>query len=92
MSKVAKTKKNWNNCICSKCPSYTLVCKIKAMPSMILAMMRDISKYDHMEGFFCAFEKSSCIIAKKGCICGNCLVYTQYKLDTLSYCIVAGGK
>ena len=92
MSQVAKTKENLKKCICMKCPSYTFVCKMKSMPSNILAMMSDINKLDHMEGLFCAFDKSKCIVADKGCTCSNCALYTQYKLDKLRYCIVTGGN
>ena len=37
-----------------KCPSYTMGCKIKAMPKMMpQALFGDLSKLEHFEGLFC---------------------------------------
>jgi len=86
MSKPAKTKENLKKCICMTCPSYTLVCKMKNMLKNIMVMMRGISKKDHFEGFYCAFEKSNCITDKKGCVCATCEVYKENNLGKLYFC------
>ena len=68
MSVVAKTKENLNKCRCNKCPTYSLACKVKAIPEGIADMLkRDISEEKHMEMMFCAFEPSKCIKEEKGC-------------------------
>jgi hypothetical protein len=88
MGKVAKTKENLKKCMCMKCPSYGIMCKMKAMPKNMITMMKsDISKVDHMEGMFCAFGKSKCLKDKKGCICGTCPVFKENKLNKAYYCI-----
>jgi hypothetical protein len=40
---------------------------------------------DKMEGLFCARMKTSCELAKNGCICGACPVASEYKLDKMYY-------
>ncbi|MBI2849444.1 MAG: DUF2769 domain-containing protein [Chloroflexi bacterium] len=90
MKTVAKTKANLMKCLCMRCPTYTFTCKVKSIPSNMFAMMRDIGKLDHLEGMFCAFEKSICITEEKGCICMTCALYKQYDLDKAYYCL--GGK
>jgi hypothetical protein len=42
---------------------------------------------DKMQGLFCAREKSDCEIEKKGCICGQCPLFSEYGLENLYYCI-----
>jgi hypothetical protein len=63
---------------------------MKSMPSNIRAMMKDIGKVDHMEGMFCAFDKSKCITDEKGCTCMTCAIYKENNLDKAYYCL--GGK
>ena len=66
---------------------------MKAMPGNIITMVKgDISKSDHFEGLFCAFEKSNCIIKDAGCICAGCEVYKENKLNKLYFCTKTGGK
>jgi len=92
MSKPAKTKENLKKCICMSCPSYTLGCKMKSMPKNMIGMMGDISKKDHFEGLFCAFEKSNCITEKKGCVCATCPVYKENNLEKLYFCTTTDGE
>ena len=93
MSVVAKTKENLNKCRCSKCPTYSLACKVKAIPEGISDMLKkDISNEKHIEMMFCAFEPSNCIKEEKGCICPTCVVYTENKLDKMYYCRSVVGK
>lgn len=93
MGKVGKSKENLKKCICMKCPSYKLGCKMKAMPKNMMTMMRgNISELDHFEGLFCAFEKSKCITEEEGCICATCEVYKDNSLDKLYFCTQTGGK
>ncbi len=92
MSKVAKTKENLLKCKCMKCPSYSFACKVKSMPSNIAALVSGFSKAEHLEGMFCAYEKSKCIEEEKGCICPQCKVYIENGLDKNYYCLANGGK
>ena len=54
--------------------------------------MTSLDKKDHMEGMFCAFEKSNCIDTEKGCICGKCELYKENSLNKGYYCLATGGK
>ncbi|MBI2861045.1 MAG: DUF2769 domain-containing protein [Chloroflexi bacterium] len=80
-TKVAKTKENLKLCQCMKCPTYTFMCKMKNMPGLMVDMMSDIGKKEHMEAMYCAFDKSKCIDEEKGCICMTCALYKKYNLD-----------
>lgn len=91
--KVERTKENLKKCVCMKCPSYTLGCKMKAMPKGMMTMMSgSIDKQDHFEGMFCAFDKSKCIKEDKGCICGDCDLFKENNLDKTYFCTASGGK
>jgi hypothetical protein len=93
MVKAEKSKENIKKCICMKCPSYSFMCKIKGMPVNIADIVKkDLSKTEHMEALYCAFEKSNCIDTEKGCICGNCAVFKESGLEKLYYCLNDGGK
>ena len=93
MAKVEKSKENLKKCVCMKCPSYKIGCKMKTMPKNMMTMMKgNISELDHFEGLFCAFEKSNCLKEEKGCICATCKVYDENKLDKLYFCIQTEGK
>ena len=41
---------------------------------------------NHYEKMFCAFEKSNCIHANKGCLCRSCPNFKQYGLQNCTYC------
>ena len=92
MQKVAKTKENLKKCICMKCPSYTLACKVKAMPGNTILRVGDTEKKIHAELMFCAFEKSHCIDEEKGCDCDKCEVSKEYQLGKDYFCTINGGK
>lgn len=93
MGKVERTKENVSKCICMKCPSYSFACKLKGMPKNMLTMIKgDIDKIEHMEGLFCAFEKSKCIDEPKGCICVDCQIYKENDLENMYYCLETNGK
>jgi len=93
MAKVEKSKENLKKCICMKCPSYKLACKMKAMPKNIITMMKgNISEIDHFEGLYCAFEKSHCITVESGCICADCEIYKENNLGKVYFCTQTGGK
>ena len=93
MSQVAKTKENLGKCKCSTCPTYTLACKIKAIPQGIADLLKsDISKEEHIEAMFCAFGKSRCITEEKGCVCTACPVHAEYDLSNTYFCMENGGK
>ena len=92
MGNVPKTIENMRKCICKRCPSYTFACKIKSMPANVMDLIKGIDKTDHHEGLYCAYEKSRCIDEEKGCICGKCVLTTEYGLDKKYYCTVTDGK
>ena len=92
MSEISKKIPNLVKCICVKCPSYTFACMVKALPGNVMALAGGLSGAEHLEGMFCAFEKSRCITEDKGCICPKCALYTENKLDKRSYCLSTGGK
>jgi len=89
---VEKTIANVKKCICMKCPSYTFTCKVKSMPTNMMALVEGMGEVEHMEGIFCAYEQSRCIEEEKGCICGQCQVFKENGLDKMYYCLVTGGK
>jgi hypothetical protein len=91
-TQVARTKENLKKCLCMKCPSYTFICKMKNMPVNMAAMMKGVENAEHMEGLFCAFGKSKCIDAEKGCICPSCEVYKENGLAKAYFCLAEGGK
>jgi len=92
MGQVEKTLGNATRCICVKCPSYTLGCMLRGIPDNLKAVAGGLGKAEHMEGMFCAFEKSSCISQDKGCLCHNCPLYKANGLDKASYCLETGGR
>lgn len=71
MTKVIKNQENLNKCICGKCPSYNKCATEKK------------------ELLFCAdlLKARLCTYQKNGCICGDCLVHSENKLNTGYYCI-----
>lgn len=92
MMEVAKTVENMKKCICMKCPSYSFACKIKSMPTNMMALVDGMANVDHVEGMFCAYEKSRCIDEEKGCICGDCKIFQENGLTTTYFCLATGGK
>lgn len=92
MGQVAKNKENLKKCLCIKCPSYTLGCKIKAMPKNVVDVVTGIEKKEDFEGMFCAFKKSKCLKDGKPCICAACSVYKNNNLEKLYYCLENDGK
>lgn len=89
---VDRTKENLKKCKCLSCPSYSLTCKIKEMPHNIMAMVKDgLEKTEHLEGMFCAYEKSECIEEKQGCSCPECALRKEYELDHNYFCLSTGG-
>ncbi len=93
MGNVEKSMENLKKCICMKCPSYSFACKMKSMPKNVMSMVKgDLENTEHLEGLFCAFEKSKCIDEEKGCICATCDVYKENELSNLYYCLETNGK
>lgn len=92
MGTVARTKENLKKCLCMKCPSYSFACKMKNMPTNMMAMIEGVDKADRMEGMFCAFSKSKCIDTEKGCICPTCSLWKENNLSKSYFCTADGGK
>ena len=93
MGQVARTPENLKKCMCMSCPSYTLGCKLKAMPkNMKTKLTGTIGEVEHFEGLFCTFGKSKCIKKLTECICEKCPVYLENNLTNYGYCTVEGGK
>lgn len=92
MSAVARTFENLKKCRCSGCPSYTAGCKIKEFPASLMKLVDGLDHTEHFEGMFCAFEKSHCINEDKGCLCEECAVFAENRLNRDEYCLKTGGK
>lgn len=90
--KVEKTKDNLKKCMCGKCPSYSLGCKLKEMPSNLVHLAEGLEKQDHFEGLFCAFGKSNCIKEDKGCLCVRCPLTKEDHLKGGAYCFCGPAK
>ena len=88
--RVDKTLENIKQCVCLKCPSYTLGCRSKNRDNIAL-LNEDIDKIKHHEIMFCAFEKSNCIHENRGCLCVKCPVHKKYELNNEDYCLKTGG-
>ena len=84
---VDKSKENLKECKCMSCPSYSMGCKMKNMPSNMLHMVEGSERSEHFEGLFCAFGKSNCIDKDKGCNCPDCEVTKKYSLESGAYCL-----
>ena len=92
MEQVERTPENLKKCLCMKCPSYKLGCKLTAMPkNMVTIVKGNIGETEHFEGMFCAFSKSKCIKKVTQCICETCDVYKDNNLTNYGYCTVTGG-
>lgn len=92
MGEIARTPENLKKCICKDCPSYTFACKVKNAPSNVATMVKDVTKAEHVEGMFCSFGNSKCIVEEKGCDCSRCDVWKENHLDRFYYCIVIEGE
>jgi hypothetical protein len=76
MVKVENSKENSDKCLCPKCPTW----KSNDCP----AQMR--------ERLYCAKGKTACDLADKGCLCGMCPVFEQYKLRIGYFCFNGEAK
>jgi len=93
MSKVAMLRENQFYCICSRCLSYTSLCKlIAAFKNSTLGEAEDLSKKKNLESLYCGFGKSKRIKVEKGCVCNECEIYKKHDLDKKYYCRVTDGK
>lgn len=86
MSKVKKELKNLAKCQCGMCPSFNVTCKLKAVAPDLVSLATGISKAEHFEGMFCAYEKSNCIHEEHGCKCMGCPVAEENHLHHDYYC------
>lgn len=71
MPKILNTKENFAKCVCAGCPTY---------------QANDCAK-GKKEKLYCAVGKSNCELARKGCICGACPIWSEYKLDGGYFCL-----
>ncbi|MFA5802456.1 MAG: DUF2769 domain-containing protein [Thermoleophilia bacterium] len=73
MKEVHVSLHNIRNCICKDCPSFPGLWK----------------ELTHAEspGLFCAHGKSRIDIDQKGCVCGDCEVYTEHELTGAYFCV-----
>lgn len=42
---------------------------------------------EKMEGFFCSKGKATCELKEMGCICADCALWAEYKLNVPYYCV-----
>ena len=52
METVLRTSENMKKCLCSECPSYTTMCKIKNYPINIMKLAEGLDNIDHFENSF----------------------------------------
>jgi len=71
MQKVPNTKANMNRCICGQCTTY----------------MSEECPQNNVEGLYCVAGKTSCDLLKKGCLCGDCPIWKEYKLSKGYFCV-----
>jgi hypothetical protein len=89
--KVEKTERNISRCLCLSCPSYSMMCRLKNFHENKNKSDASLKARTHYEKMFCAFEKSNCIHANKGCLCGDCANFKEYGLENCTYCTHTGG-
>lgn len=70
MPKVPNTGENRARCNCPNCPTYR---------------GSDCPKKSR-EDLYCAKGKTICDLVKRGCICGECPVWDEYKLSVGYFC------
>ena len=93
MGQVERSPENLKKCSCMKCPSYTLGCKLKAMPKNMMTKIKgNIAEKEHFEGLFCTFGVSACIKEVTECNCETCDVFKENNLPNYGYCAIEGGK
>jgi len=68
--KVPDTKENRGKCICPNCPTHH----------------NSNCMTEKGQNLFCAVGRSDCKIERKGCICGECPVASEYRLNELYFC------
>lgn len=71
MPKISNTKENFAKCICNGCPT----------------SQADSCATENKEKLYCAIGKSNCDLARKGCICGACPVWSENKLEKFYFCL-----
>ena len=86
MKKPEQSKDTLRRCICLECPTFTMGCKIKATPGNAEKAESEGKKADHLEGAFCAYGSSTCIIEKLECLCPQCEIYHECELEEKHYC------
>ena len=91
MPQVEKSKRNMERCLCLDCPSYSMLCRLKNYAENNDKPDEILKNKNHYEKMFCAFEKSNCIHANKGCLCRSCPNFKQYGLQNCTYCTHTGG-
>ncbi len=91
MKKVERTQQNIKRCLCLECPSYSMLCRLKNFEKNKNRTDEALQSHTHYEKMFCAFEKSNCIHANKGCLCRSCQNFKQYGLENCTYCTHTGG-
>jgi hypothetical protein len=71
MPKVTYNENNRQQCVCSACPSYNSCAK------------------SQQESLFCGMplNQRSCKYEENGCICGDCQIYKNNKLEAGYYCV-----
>ena len=90
--RIPRTKDNLDKCNCITCSSYTTKCKIKELPNNMTGIVKGLNNVDHLEGMFCAYEKSRCIEKPQGCSCSSCKLHDEYHLEKSYYCLANDGE
>ena len=83
-TRVPFTLANVTRCMCPKCPVQAKSkCVSEKAGKLGAALKEKPLKSESIPGLYCASGAAACkdIDTKQGCICGSCLVFTDYKLS-----------
>lgn len=89
-AKVPFTQENGMKCVCKSCPVQAKSECVKKKKEMMMEMMGKMKedekmmmpKPEDMPGLYCSAGKAACmdIDTTQMCICGQCPVWSEYKL------------
>lgn len=84
MSRVDVNETNLKHCRCPVCP-------VQKNSECVQEKLKQTSSPDRLNGamLYCSIGKSQChdLDGSEGCLCPTCLVWEQYNLDSMYYCL-----
>jgi hypothetical protein len=98
-SKVPLALDNVKKCLCPECPVQARSKCVAGLKSRLTAALKQNPlRHEEIPGVYCGAGKATCtdIDPKKDCLCGDCAVYSQYKLEKgkpdLYFCSAGAAK